>query len=280
MSKLQNNRLVETFADLRAAGRKALMPFLTAGYPDIETTAALLKDFEARGVRIVELGIPFSDPIADGPTIQASYTDALAGGVTSAKIFDMVSRYRKSSNPQSAIRNPQLALVAMVSYSIVFKHGVESYLAAAADAGFDGMIIPDLPLEEAAELEPLASSVGLANVMLIAPTTPPERRLEIARHSRGFIYYISIAGITGERAHLPEQSIRAVAELRTHTDTPVCIGFGVSNAETVAHVCEVADGAIVGSAIIHRITDAKDAPRNELVEKVGEFVGELLSPLK
>ena len=272
MGKLQNNRLVETFADLRSAGSKALMPFLTAGYPDLATTAALLKDFEARGVRIVELGIPFSDPIADGPTIQASYTDALAAGVSSEKIFDMVRKYRADGG--------KLALVAMVSYSIVFKHGVEAYLAAAAGAGFDGIIIPDLPLEEAAELEPLAASAGLANVMLIAPTTPPERRLEIARHSRGFIYYISIAGITGERARLPEQSIQTVAELRTHTDTPVCIGFGVSNAETVAHVCEVADGAIVGSAIIHRITDAKEAPRDELVEKVGDFVGEMLKPIK
>lgn len=247
------------------------MPFLTAGYPDLETTAALLKDFEARGVRIVELGIPFSDPIADGPTIQASYTDALAGGVTSEKIFNMVRGFRADGG--------NLALVAMVSYSIVFKHGVESYLADAADAGFDGIIIPDLPLEETADLEPLAASVGLANVMLIAPTTPPERRLEIARHSRGFIYYISIAGITGERVRLPEESIQAVAELRTHTDTPVCIGFGVSNAETVAHVCEVADGAIVGSAIIHRITDAKDAPRDELIGKVGDFVSELLKPI-
>ncbi len=256
------------------------MPFLTAGYPDLETTAALLKDFKARGVRIVELGIPFSDPIADGPTIQASYTEALSGGVTSEKIFEMVRRYRKSSNPQSSIRNPQLALVAMVSYSIVFKHGVESYLDAAAGAGFDGLIIPDLPLEEAAELEPLAAAAGLANVMLIAPTTPPDRRLEIARHSRGFIYFISISGITGERARLPEESIRAVAELRTHTDTPVCIGFGISNAETVAHVCEVADGAIVGSAFIHRITDAKTAPRDELVKKVGDFVSELLEPIK
>ena len=264
--------MVKTFAELRTAGKKTLMPFLTAGYPDLKTTAALLKDFEARGVRIVELGIPFSDPIADGPTIQASYTDALAAGVSSGKIFDMVRSYRQG--------NGNLALVAMVSYSIVFKHGVEAYLADAAGAGFDGIIIPDLPLEEATDLEPLAASAGLANVMLIAPTTPPERRLEIARHSRGFIYFISVAGITGERARLPEESIRAVAELRTHTDTPVCIGFGISNAETVAHVCEVADGAIVGSAIIHRITDAKAAPRDELVKKVGDFVGELLKPIK
>ncbi len=247
------------------------MPFLTAGYPDLETTAALLKDFEGRGVRIVELGIPFSDPIADGPTIQASYTEALAGGVTSEKIFDMVRSCRSGGG--------NLAMVAMVSYSIVFKHGVEDYLAAAAGAGFDGLIIPDLPLEEAGELEPLAASAGLANVMLIAPTTPPDRRLEIARHSRGFIYFISIAGITGERARLPEESIRAVAELRKHTDTPVCVGFGISNAETVAHVCEVADGAIVGSAFIHRITDAQAAPLDELVKKVGDFVSELLKPI-
>ncbi len=279
MNNLRDNRLVKTFAGLRTAGKKALMPFLTAGYPDLETTAALLKDFEARGVRIVELGIPFSDPIADGPTIQASYTDALDGGVSSEKIFEMVRSYRSTSLTAGRSGDGSLALVAMVSYSIVFKHGVEPYLADAVDAGFDGIIIPDLPLEEASELEPLTSSAGLANVMLIAPTTPPERRLEIARHSHGFIYYISIAGITGERARLPEESIRAVAELRTHTDTPVCIGFGVSNAETVAHVCEVADGAIVGSAIIHRITDAKDAPRDELVKKVGEFVGELLKSI-
>ncbi|MDY7009800.1 MAG: tryptophan synthase subunit alpha, partial [Planctomycetota bacterium] len=211
------------------------MPFLTAGYPNLETTEALLKDFEARGVRIVELGIPFSDPIADGPTIQASYTDALSGGVSSGKIFDMVRSYRKSSASRDRKgAGNGLALVAMVSYSIVFKHGDKSYLGAAADAGFDGIIIPDLPLEEAAELEPLAGAAGLANVMLIAPTTPPDRRIEIARHSRGFIYFISVAGITGERDRLPEESIRAVAELRTHTDTPVCIGFGIGDAEADA----------------------------------------------
>ena len=269
---MSNNRLIRTFAELRSSNKKTLMPFLTAGYTDLETTAALLKDFETRGVRIVELGIPFSDPIADGPTIQASYTDALSGGVSSEKIFEMVRSYR--------IGGGNLALVAMVSYSIVFKHGVESYLAEAASAGFDGLIIPDLPLEEATELEPMAAAAGLANVMLIAPTTPQDRRIEIARHSRGFIYFISVAGITGERVRLPEESIRAVAELRTHTDTPVCVGFGVSNSETVAHVCEVADGAIVGSAFIHRITDAKDAPRDELVKKIGDFVGELLEPIK
>jgi len=271
MTNLADNRIVRTFAELRAAGKKTLMPFLTAGYPDLETTEALLKGIEARGVRICELGIPFSDPIADGPTIQASYTEALAEGVGSEGIFEMVRRYRASGG--------QLALIAMVSYSIVYRHGAEAYLAGAAGAGFDGLIIPDLSLEEAGDVEALATADGLANVMLIAPTTPPDRRLEIARHCRGFIYFVSVAGITGERDRLPEDTIRAVADLRKHTDRPVCVGFGISRPEMVAEVCQVADGAIVGSAIVHRITDHKGEPREKLVEAVGDFVGQLLAPL-
>ena len=272
MSNLENNRLIQTFAKLRQTGKKTLIPFLTAGYPDLPTTEAILIELEKRGVRICELGIPFSDPIADGPTIQTSYTEALSKGITSKKIFDMVKHYRQQDG--------KLALVAMVSYSIVFKRGVESYLSEAVGSGFDGIIIPDLPLEEAADLEPTARQYGLANIMLIAPTTPPERRVEIARHSRGFIYYISVAGITGERDRLPEETIQAVAQLRKHTDTPICIGFGISNAETVRHVCQVADGAIVGSAIIHRITDAKDNPQDELVRKISQFINELIEPIK
>ena len=271
MAKLSDNRLVKVFADLRAAGKRAVMPFLTAGYPDLDTTGALLADFEARGVRVCEIGVPFSDPIADGPTIQASYTDALAGGVTADGIFETVRRYRQ--------RGGRMALTAMVSFSIVFRHGVEGYLSAAAEAGFDGMIVPDLPLDEAEALEPAADDAGLANVLLIAPTTPPERRVQIARRSRGFLYCISVAGITGERTELPPQTIASVAELRSHTDTPICVGFGISTPEMVAAVCQAADGAIVGSAIIHRITDAKDRPRDQLVAHVGAFVSELLAPV-
>ncbi len=268
---LQDNRLVKALAAGRSEGKPALMPFLTAGYPNLEATAALLADFESRGVRIVELGIPFSDPIADGPTIQASYTEALAAGIATDAIFEMVRAYRAGGGP--------LALVAMVSYSIVYRHGVEPFLRQAAEAGMDGLIVPDLPLEEAGDLERQAAARGLANVMLIAPTTPAQRRLEIAGHSRGFIYYVSVAGITGERDKLPESTIQAVAELRTHTETPICVGFGISNPQTVAHVCEVADGAIVGSAIIHRITDAKDKPTSDLVAEVGRFVSELIAPV-
>lgn len=272
MTGPEGNRIVQTFAELRAAGKKTLLPFITAGYPDLETTEALLMEFERRGVRIAELGIPFSDPVADGPTIQASYTAALGAGVRSEKIFKMVRRWRSAGG--------RLCLVAMVSYSIVFRHGPEDYIAAAAKAGFDGLIIPDLPVEEADAVEPLAAGQGLANVMLIAPTSPPDRRLEIARRSRGFIYYISVAGITGERDKLPEATIQAVAELRGHTQTPVCVGFGISTADMVKTVCKAADGAIVGSAIVHRIGDARNAGRDALVARVGDFVGELLAPLK
>jgi len=169
--------------------------------------------------------------------------------------------------------------VAMVSFSIVFRHGDKKYISSAAEAGFDAVLIPDLPLEEAGKMESLAASQGLANVMLIAPTTPPKRQLEIAKHSRGFIYYISVAGITGERDKFPEDTIRAVADLRKHTDTPICVGFGISKPEMVATVCQVADGAIVGSALVHRIADVKDAPSDKIVKNVGDFVSELLRPL-
>ena len=272
MGPLADNRLVTTFAEFRAAGRRTLVPFLTAGYPDCETTVALLADLEARGVRVCELGVPFSDPIADGPTIQASYTAALSAGVTSDRVLEIVRRYRDGGGG--------MALAAMVSYSIVFRHGVGEYFAAAKAAGFDGMIVPDLPVDEAGAVEPLARECGLANVLLIAPTTPPARRIEIAAQSRGFLYYVSVAGITGQRDRLPAETAAAVAELRTHTDTPICVGFGISSPEMVAAVCEVADGAIVGSAIIRRITDARDAPRGELVARVGAFVCELLAPLQ
>ncbi len=250
------------------------MPFLTAGYPNLETTGLILHEMETCGAKICELGVPFSDPIADGPTIQASYTVALDAGVTVNGIFDMVRKYRAAGG--------KLALCAMVSYSIIFKRGFAAFCSAAAEAGFDGLIVPDLPLGGEADLAPHATAAGLCNVMLIAPTTPEERKIAIAKASRGFVYYISIAGITGERTALPEDTIRAVAELRTHTETPICVGFGISNAQTVKHVCDVADGAIVGSAIIHRITDAVKARKSnqDIARAVGQFVAELIAPVK
>jgi tryptophan synthase alpha chain len=249
------------------------MPFITAGYPDLQSTREILRDIEGRGVRICELGIPFSDPIADGPVIQASYTAALAGGVTLAGIFEAVRSYRRDGG--------KMALLAMVSYSIVFRHGVERFCADASEAGFDGLIVPDLPMGQEDVFPSIAEAAGLCNVMLIAPSTPEDRKVAIAKQSTGFVYYISVAGITGERTKLPQETISAVAELEKHTETPICVGFGISNAQTVTEVCKVADGAIVGSAIIHRINDArgKNLPREQIVKIVGDFVGELIKPV-
>jgi tryptophan synthase alpha chain len=269
VSNLENNRLVATMEALRAKGEKTVLPFITAGYPSLEATEALLGEFEKRGGQVCELGIPFSDPVADGPVIQASYTEALSGGLKLKGIFDTVARYRQAGG--------RMALIAMVSFSIVYRRGVRGFLAEAAEAGFDGLIIPDMSLEDADNLVALCEEANLANVMLIAPTTPMERKLKIASYSRGFIYYISVSGITGERTKLPAETIEAVRQLREHTDTPVCVGFGVSSAELVRTVCTAADGAIVGSAIVHRITDMKDRPVEEMAGSVGDFVAELLS---
>jgi len=269
---VDNNRLITILSEQRSADGGALLPFLTAGYPDVESTGALLEGLEARGVQICELGFPFSDPIADGPTIQASYTRVLDKGITVDNIFDIVRSYR--------IGGGNMALLAMVSYSIVFRRDPEKFCTDARDAGFDGLIIPDLPLEESDLAAQLAASAGLCNVMLISPTTPPDRRIQLAQASRGFVYFMSIAGITGERKQLPASTLDAVAELKNHTDIPVCIGFGISDARMVKEACTAGDGAIVGSAIIHRINDGVEsgASRDEIVESVCDFVSELLAP--
>jgi tryptophan synthase alpha chain len=270
VSELASNRLVKAFGQ----GAKTLVPFITAGYPDAAVTGELLWEFQRLGVRVCELGVPYSDPVADGPVIQNSYTHALAGGVSAGGIFDTVAAFRA--------RGGEMAVALMVTYSIVYRHGVEAYVRSCAKAGVDGLIIPDLPLDEAAAIEQCAASAGLAVVMLIAPTTPPQRQLEIASRSRGFIYFISVAGTTGQRDRLPERTIAAVADLRKQTATPVCVGFGVASPDAVAAVCRVADGAIVGSAIVARITQALEAhlPKADLVRQVGQFVGELLQATK
>ncbi|MCE5326765.1 MAG: tryptophan synthase subunit alpha [Planctomycetaceae bacterium] len=262
------NRLVKNFAALRASGKRTMVPFLTAGYPDLATTAALLAEIEQRGVKICEIGFPFSDSIADGPTIQSSYYHALDGGVTCEGTFEMVAAYRSSGG--------KMALVAMVSDSIVYRRGYEGFAAAAAAAGFDALLIPDLPLEEAQKVAPVAAAHGLCCIMLVAPTSTAARREQIARSSSGFVYYMSVAGITGARTALPPETLSAVAELKTKTDTPICVGFGISTPEMVAEVCKVADGAIVGSAIVGRIAQAA-ANKETLVKDVGDFVAELLA---
>jgi tryptophan synthase alpha chain len=268
------NRIDALFARLRADGRRALMPFLTAGDPDLDATAALVREVLRRGAHLVELGIPYSDPIADGPVISASYTRALRNGVKLAAILDAVRGLRSGAGAV-----PDAPLVTMVSYAIVHRHGVDRYVAEAADAGVDGLIVPDLPVEEAEGLLKLAGARGLSLIQLVTPRTPRERALRIARTTTGFLYYVSVAGITGERRALPTDLADKVGWLREHTELPVCIGFGISDAEHVRQLAPLADGLIVGSAIVRRIADLSDRPRAELVAEIGDFVADLAAPL-
>jgi len=258
----------ETFSQLRSKEQIALMPFIPAGYPDLETTAKVLPALEAAGANIIEIGIPFSDPIADGPVIQEAFTSALAKGLKLKDVFATVKKARASVS---------IPLVGMVSFSIAFRLGVERFAATMKDAGFDGLILPDLPPPEAERFCKMVQGAGLDTILLVAPTTTPQRRKEIARLSSGFIYYLSVAGITGERNDLPVELAEGVREMKSLSDRPVCVGFGVSTAKHVAQLAGVADGAIVGSAVVRRMTQNADKGVGAVVESVGSYCRELLS---
>lgn len=259
------------FTRLRAAGKKALMPFITAGDPDLDFTAAVLREVVARGSSLCELGIPYSDPIADGPVIQASYTRALERKIKLADILATVGRVA-----------PELAapIITMVSYAIVYRHGLERYVADAKAAGVAGLIVPDLPVDEAGPLSQLCRREDLSLIQLITPTTPEDRARRIAEQTTGFIYYVSVAGITGERTELPRSVVENVARLRRQTPLPICIGFGISRPEHVRMLAPVADGLIVGSAIVRRIAEAATRPRSDVLREIGQYVSELLAAME
>ncbi|HWB00063.1 MAG TPA: tryptophan synthase subunit alpha [Pirellulales bacterium] len=259
------------FQQLRREKRKALMPFVTAGDPDLDFTAAVLKAMVERGANLCELGIPYSDPIADGPVIQASYTRALAHKIKLAQIFEMGRR-----------RLPTLAapVVTMASYAIIFRHGLRQYIADAQAAGFAGTIVPDLLVEEAGEMSRLCRDADFSLIQLITPTTPRDRALQIAESSTGFVYYVSITGITGERTELPAELVDSVSWLRERTPLPVCIGFGISTPEHLKRLAPVADGLIVGSAIVRRMAGANQGNRDEVLRGIGDFVAQLVAALK
>jgi tryptophan synthase alpha chain len=264
------NRIERIFADLRAAGKHALMPFITAGYPNLAATEAMLPQLQAAGASVCELGIPFSDPVADGPVISASMTEALEAGVQPAGVFELVARQRDTLD---------IGLVAMLSYSIVYRIGVESFVRQAADAGIDGLIIPDLPLEEADAVTGPAKAAQLTCSGLIAPTTPRDRAEQIARACTGFIYLIARTGLTGERDSVPVDLRQRVDELRRVSDLPIAVGFGISRADHVRAVTQVADAAIVGSAVVKQIGQHLDEPPAQLAEHIGRFIAELAGGL-
>lgn len=258
------------FQQLRAAGRKAFMPFVTAGDPDLAFTADLLRLLVSRGSTLCEVGIPYSDPIADGPVIQASYTRALEQGLRVDEVFQMLRQV-----------TPELAapVITMVSYAIVYRRGLERFVAEAIEAGLSGAIVPDLPVEEAAPLAAICRREDFSLVQLVTPTTPRDRAVRIAEQSTGFLYYVSVTGITGERAQLPAELVENVAWLRGRTSLPICIGFGVSRPEHVRMLAPVADGVIVGSAIVRRVAEAACRPRQEVLSEIDHYVAGLLAAL-
>ena len=270
------NRIDNLFTRLRSEKRRALMPFVTAGDPELSTTAMLISELVNHGAHLIEVGIPYSDPIADGPVIAASYHRALERGVKVAHIFQTLRTLRA----EGTARFNDTPLVSMVSYAIIHRLGPERYLNEAATAGLDGLIVPDLPVEESRALMEKATRRDLKLIQLITPTTPRDRAIQIAQSTTGFVYYVSVAGITGERKSLPSELVEAVGWLRTKTDLPICIGFGISGPDQVRQLAPVADGLIIGSAIVRRLAEAINRPRAEVVREIGQFVGELAKVLE
>lgn len=259
----------DLFERLKSEGKQAFMPFITAGDPCLEFSGKMLKSLDASGCHLAELGIPYSDPIADGPVIQASYTRALNGKTKLNDIFSMV---------QSVKPTIKMPVVSMVSYAIIYRLGIDEYLKQAQAAGIDGAIVPDMPVDESAELAAKCKEADFSLIQLITPTTPRERAVEIARQTTGFIYYVSITGITGERSELPPELTENLSWLRTQTDLPICVGFGISKPEHVEVLKPVCDGMIVGSAIVRRIAKAttENKTEDEVIADVNEFASMML----
>ncbi|OGX27950.1 MAG: tryptophan synthase subunit alpha [Omnitrophica WOR_2 bacterium RIFCSPHIGHO2_02_FULL_48_11] len=259
------NRIDQAFKKLKKRKEKAFIAFITAGYPNLHVTEQLVLSFEKAGVDIVELGVPFSDPLADGKTIQAASQQALQHHITLEKIFQMVKRIRTRS---------QIPIALMTYYNPVFHLGEEKFMARAKSVGVDGVIVPDLPPEEAASLSKLARKKSIATVFFLSPTTTPSRMKKIVDASTGFIYYVSVTGITGtSQTILAQQIKKQVTAARRLTAKPVCVGFGVSDARQVKAVARLADGVIVGSAIIRAI--AKNKGKKNLIQNVSRFVAQL-----
>lgn len=260
------SKLAAVFAANRAAGRKALAPFVTAGDPDVATSVAVLEAIDRAGASLCELGVPYSDPIADGPVIQSSYTRALGAGITLEGMFGIA---------REASARVQMPILAMASYSLIFRRGIERFVADATAAGLAGFVVPDLPLEESDELDAACRVAGLALVRLVTPTTPPDRAEQIARRSTGFLYCVSVAGVTGARTELPPGLLDRIAWLRTKTNVPILVGFGISGADQARAVAAVADGVIVGSALVRRVAELASQPREQLVAGVEQFIAPL-----
>jgi len=263
----------QAFAELKPAGKSpqtpkiGLVPFIPAGYPTLADTAPAIDALDSIGSTVIEIGFPFSDPIADGPVIQEAFTVALARKLKVAEIFAAAA---------SAARPRRTPLVAMVSYSIIFRYGRQKFFADAKAAGFAGLIVPDLPPPEAQAVCQEIRAAGLDTILLVSPTTAPQRRAQIAKLCSGFVYYMSVSGITGERDQLPSDVIENVQQIRQLTDAPICVGFGVGQQKHVRQLLGVADGAIVGTAIVRVMKEHLNDPPEKIAAAVAIFARGLL----
>lgn len=257
------NRINQKFDELRKKRKKAFVAYVTAGDPDLKTTAQLVLELEKSGADIIELGVPFSDPQADGPTIQAASQRALKKGVTLTKILSMVRSLRRQTD---------IPIALMTYYNPVFHMGDQNFVQKAVSSGVDGVMIPDLPPEEAAILIKTAKAENFSTIFFISPTTTLQRMKRIVQHSTGFIYYVSLAGVTGARTALPT-TLLPLKQARKISKIPVCVGFGISTRAQVLEMKKHADGVIVGSAIVKEIDSRKG--QAGLVKNVGKFVKKL-----
>jgi tryptophan synthase alpha chain len=263
------SKLDHTFATLRQRGEKALITYVMAGDPSLQDTEQLVVELEQAGADIIELGVPFSDPIADGPVIQQAAERALRSGTSLRTILPMVARLRART---------QIPLVLMAYYNTIHAFGPEQFCHEAAQAGVDGLIMPDMPPDEAGPLKGPTAAAGLQLIFLLAPTSTAERRTFVARQSQGFVYYVSLTGITGAKLLSVADVGKNVEKIRKVTHVPVAVGFGVATPEDAAHVAAIADGVIVGSAIVKLIAAHRQKP--EMVKHVAEFVRSLKTAMR
>ncbi len=259
------NRIAQRFQVLASERKPAFIPYITAGDPTLDRTAELVLEIERAGADVIEFGVPFSDPVADGVVNQEAAQRALIHGVSLHDIVALVKRLRKTT---------QIPIVLFTYFNPVLAYGLESFAEDAADAGVDGVLCVDLPPEEAGDYKRLLDARGIATIFLVAPTSSPERVATIARSASGFIYYVSRTGVTGERATMEASVKDMVAAIKRHTPLPVAVGFGISTPEQAAEVAGYADGVIVGSAIVRMIGSLGDTA--DMPAKVGAFVKSLV----
>jgi len=263
------NRIVAKFAQLKSAGKKGLVVYIVAGDPNLQATHELALAFDRAGVDVLELGVPFSDPLADGLVNQLAAQRGLESGTTPPKLLATITAIRQQS---------QVPIVLYIYFNLIHRVGLEKFIADCAKAGVDGLLVLDLPPEESDNYEALMRKAGLCHIYLVAPTTPEDRMELIVKRGSGFIYYISREGVTGMQSKVASNLSTQVAKIRAHTNLPIAIGFGISNPDQARAVAKEGDACVVGSAIVNQIAEHGKSP--DLVAKVSTFVKSLGDAVK